>query len=375
MAFSFCFLYYPGIRISLKKKGLDTLIELNQNSACKAASPCLYISSLMHVTSFTKVVNMTTTGGYGRTGNYFIAIRNAMRRAHACKAVLRLPSNTTDNAFTPSVYVFDFSFRNGSAHPECNKTGIGEGLQGDGRFFFHLTALPRASSPAMDEFHANYAPEAQVIHACLQAYVGVCDPAYCSSHGHLKNKLVAHVRQGDAYPMNFTVPNNRGYGQPPLGYYLSAFGAQDWDEVVIVAEPKNWGPIAYLLRILANANVTIAPIRFQMGKWSDDLRTLMCAHNIVESSSTIHSLLLLGHSKIYYSYRCFQQEVEGRKVYKIPVVGAYAPFKLSNNSREEWLDILLHNTGPLLLCDSNLQPEIMNSVDKTILTRNIEFRL
>jgi hypothetical protein len=354
-----CYHKLSGIHRQLSSKNGLTDTP-SQSSEC---SPCFYVSSLMHVSSSINVITMTITSGYGRTGNYFIAMGNAMRRAHECKAMLRLPGNTSDNAFIPLGSVFDFTSRRGSAHPECNNSGIGKGLHGDARLFFHLEALSRASSPVVDEFYTNYAPEMQVIHACLRLYIGSCDPTYCAAHGHLKNKLVAHIRQGDLYPKNFTMPSNRGYGQPPLGYYLSAFGARDWDEVIVVAEPSNWGPIAHLLHILAQANVSRAPVRFQMGEWSDDLRTLMCAANIVESSSTIHDLLVLGRSEIYYSYRCFPNEYKDRKVYKIPITGVYAPFKQSSNSMEEWLDILFHGTGPSLLCEPNSRPEVLNTVD------------
>jgi hypothetical protein len=308
------------------------------------------------------MITMTTTSGYARTGNYVLSMRNAMRRAHACKAGLYLPNFTHDNAFSPSKYSFDFSSRIGTVHPDCSNPDIGYGLHGNASIFVFLEALSNTSSEEI-EFHANYAPEDEAIHICLQTYLGACDPEYCSAHGHLKNKLVAHLRQGDIYPQNFTTSANPVYGQPPLGYYLSAFGARHWEEVVVVAEPSDLGPHARMLNILADANVTSAPLVFQSGSWSDDLRTLMCAENVVESSSTIHGLLVLGHSKVFYSYRCFPRVVKGRGVYKIPISGEYAPFFYSNNSMAEWLDVLLHDTGPPLLCDPNPEPEILTALD------------
>jgi hypothetical protein len=78
----------------------------------------------------------------------------------------------------------------------------------------------------------------------------------------------------------------------------------------------------------------------------------MCAHNLVESRSTIREALQLGRAARFFSWSCFNPRVAGMEVYEIAAEGEYAPYGATahSNAATEWVDTLLHRVAAPRLC-------------------------
>jgi hypothetical protein len=74
---------------------------------------------------------------------------------------------------------------------------------------------------------------------------------------------------------------------------------------------------------------------------------LMCAINLVPSYSTLNGLLLLGNSKRYFYWKCFDSH---KLIYKIDIPGNYTPFRVHDNSAMEWVTTMLHKTSQPQQC-------------------------
>lgn len=296
---------------------------------------------------------MTSTAGYGRTGNYYISTRRAMGRAHACKTRLSLPiDDEGGGVFHPAnnTRFLDFSSRPGLAHPLCFNSSIGAGLTGNARDFYLLSELPSTTS-ADSLFYAAYrtGPGNSVeveLDVCMRWYIGLCDPSFCGQRTqHLKNKLVAHIRQGDVYKANFSSEVHAGYGQPPFAFYLAGFNFARWSQIVVVAQPTNdTNPVWDQLHILDASGFVKYPIKFQADTWSEDFKTLMCATNVITSRSTLNEVLKLGLARCFFSWTCFPWPHSHTQVYRIPIAH-YTPFSKHDNSAEQWVDTLLHTVS------------------------------
>jgi hypothetical protein len=287
--------------------------------------PCEYAAEFDDNSSYAMV--MTSTAGNGRTGNYAISIMKAMYRAYACKSTLVLPSSdAVGGLFQDAPRFFDFTFRDGNLHPNCSSAN---GLTGDAKPFFNLPPFP----PPMYD--------ARLLTGCVQLYLGICKIDFCRGLEHLHDKLVVHIRQGDIFKTEYNPNVHRGYGQPPLSYYLAAMSFQRWKEVIVVGEQTNdTSPIWSELHVMQN--VSNIPIVFQSQSWHEDFRTLMCAMTLVPSYSTLNQVLLLGRSTRYFFWRCFESH---KLIYKIDISGNYTPFSYHDNSPKEWVTMLLHESS------------------------------
>lgn len=254
--------------------------------------PCKYMTTNA---SGADAMVVATTGGWGRTGNVYWSLRNATHRAHACKLRLTLPAtDAIGHAFQPeeSTRLFDFSTRRGVAHPDCGNASLAAGMRGDMRKFWFLPPLPNTTARHA-AFFASYDPELPHLDQCIMWYIGRCHPGYCNGLEHLKDKLVAHIRQGDVFPANFNSTHVHPlYGQPPLSYYLAAFNHRPWSEVIVVSAPTtDVNPVWAQLEVLNSSGIAKLPIQFQASaSWGQDFRTMMCAPNFVESHSTLHDV-------------------------------------------------------------------------------------
>jgi hypothetical protein len=305
---------------------------------------------------------MTTTRGFGRTGNYFISMRNAMQRAHACKTTLVLPSEDEEgHVLLPhqTTRLLDFAARVGEPHPDCGDPAIGVGLSGGSRAFWELRALQN-TTPEHATFFRSYRPELGALGTCLRWYAGACNATYCAGLEHLKDALVAHIRQGDVYPSNHSYAFSY-YGQPPLAYYLAALNFSAWSEMIVVAEPTttNISPMWAGLRLLNQTGALKTPVTFQSSSdWAQDFRTLVCAHNVVESKSTFNEVLrAVGRATQIFSWQClfsaFAEQPSSYGLYEIRVPADYKPFQHHDNSPRQWVDALLQNTSTPQLCDAS----------------------
>jgi hypothetical protein len=159
-----------------------------------------------------------------------------------------------------------------------------------------------------------------------------------------------HIRQGDIYKSGYNSNVHHSYGQPPLSYYLSAMNFQRWREVIVVGEgTSETSPIWSELRVIQN--ISNVPIIFQSQLWLEDFRTLMCAWNLVPSFSTLNQLIVLGHSKRYFYWECFESHRKSMSIYKIDIAGNYTPFQTHDNSPEEWVMTLLHMASQPKKCE------------------------
>jgi hypothetical protein len=325
------------------------LAELTELSRAPVCAPCKYAAASVDARG---AVTLTSTIGYGRTGNVMRALHGAARRAHECKTALILPDEDAKGhvllADAPTRQL-NFSSRLGPAHPDCGDPGVGAGLSGDAGKFAEiwLKPLPTNTTPAHAQFSAAYDPEQREIDGCLRHYIGVCRTDYCAGQPDLRATLVLHLRQGDIFPPNYAHAHER-YGQPPLSYFLSALSYPGWKEALVVGErTPTPGPTWRALSQLNRTGVTKLPIRFQASDWQEDFRTLMCAPNLAESYSSMHEVLLLGRVQRFFSWRCFEPHSVDTAVMQVPFEEgeAYPWFSNHSNSAEEWVGILLHDAA------------------------------
>jgi hypothetical protein len=307
-------------------------------------------------------IRVTTTAGFGATGNIYRSLRNAMRRAHACKTMLALPAeDTKGGAFRPAngTRLFDFGARPGAAHPSCGRRDVGGGLVGNAGAFWALPDLENAT-PEQAEWHFKYDREPAAQDACLRRYIGACDPGWCEGMD-LGQTLVVHLRQGDIFPANFgSAECCTAYGQPPLQYFVRAMAWARWREVLVVGlrSQRGTGPVWAQLEALSRAGLLAVPVRFQSSRaWADDFRTLMCAANLVESRSTVRQVLQLGRARRFFTWGCFDASAPGMEVYEVAVGEEYAPFNSHTNSAEQWVAALLHPAAPPRRCRPGDAPE------------------
>jgi hypothetical protein len=304
---------------------------------------------------------MTSTIGTGRTGNYFLAMWKAIKRAHMCKTTLTLPleDKRGDVLYpTSDTNKFDFRDRKGPMHPACDKPNNGPGIVSSARLFANLPGMPRDN-----EFGRSYDLQAFTLAGCLRWYMGLCREDYCDEIPDLSNSLVAHVRQGDIFKANFDVTVNKRYGQPPVSYYLRAMTHRSWDKILVLSENDtiNASPIYLALKQLNQNGMFGTRMKFQSTSWPHDFKTLMCAPNLVESFSTLYSVLNLGFAENIYSFAGCDFSIstdplfENKQIWSINV-GEYEPFKRHDNSPKEWVDILLHEADEPVQCKTQKIP-------------------
>lgn len=304
-------------------------------------------------------ITMEDFSGYSRTGNYINAMRFAIDLAAACKKMVILPEKDDENhAFKLDGRhrVLDFSARKGPANRLCNELSFP--MKGNGGTFWSLLLKTKLSDDDSPDYVESISKLKSLVHVCIMKYLGICSSQYC---GYPENslfgdgedeKLVLHLREGDIFPPDFesTKIHSPNYGQPPLSYYLEAINFRPWKEILVVTQPGNVGPIHAALQVLNGTR--IGRFRLQMSSWYDDLRTCLCASNLVTSFSTLTDTVFpYGFARRMFSYEC-QKDVLGQKeFYKIPVEN-YPPFELHTNSAEEWVQTLTHQVSGVYTCPS-----------------------
>ena len=124
-------------------------------------------------------LHLTTTLGYGRTGNYVMAMQNAFKLAYLCKAVLELPAfDFQGNAFSfSSNRFFDFRTvkpRDALRAPECTNTA------NNTLYYWFLKFGTRTRHPSEGLPSLRYLPDVEdervekSMNVCLQRYLGIC---------------------------------------------------------------------------------------------------------------------------------------------------------------------------------------------------------
>ena len=138
--------------------------------------------------------------------------------------------------------------------------------------------------------------------ACEKAYLnGIFSNPQCEDLQLDPEALHIHLRSGDIWVSH---PHS-GYGQPPLAYYTHVLQHQDWTSVLLITEQSEdkalLHPFATILPVMFN-QVSLSPPKTK----HEDLRTFMCAHNLVTAKSS------LGPTLLWYNENLLKAFVEAQ---------------------------------------------------------------
>ena len=307
------------------------------------------------------LVRMTTTSGIGRTGNSVTAMFNAMKLAYLCKSALELPRNDSHKALYFQERLFDFTQRPGEASA-CLPLGVthrrGEDSDclpceqkfvADARSFFYLSSPSKLKTTTFKYLSIDNATDVPMdaevenkLWTCMRQYLGICVEGMCYDHpASQEGVLVVHLRQGDIYKPDYSGQVHWAYQQPPLAYYYSIINFTNPDKVIFVGEDVNHGPVWDAFEDLQSFGMTKFAIEFQSTHLWEDLDTMLCARNLVESKSTLMTVARLGFAvKRFTPYA-----VACRSAFPAQQVYFVDSGKFGNgrhtNSAEEWVAMLL----------------------------------
>ena len=308
---------------------------------------CLSVNS--SVLPYAHVVRMTSSGGYGRSGNSVIAIMHAMKLAYACKSILELPSTDEHRSFDfqEKYRFFDFTQRQGnsSSHPVCDR----ELFEGNAAMFWGLSdELASNGSSSALQLRYSWTNEPELMHdlwTCMRRFLGVCVEGLCSGQRSAQDGvLTIHLRQGDiSPPIGKRVPDN--YQQPFLDYYYSIINFTNHSEVIFVGENHNHGPVWTAFENLHSYGITRFSISFQSSSFREDLVTMLCARTMVESMSSLMTVVRLGFATRRFSMCCENHFPELQQVFHVEP-GTYNGGR-HDNSADEWVEMLLHGNAPV----------------------------
>ncbi|KAL3790886.1 hypothetical protein ACHAW5_000712 [Stephanodiscus triporus] len=309
------------------------------------------------------LIRMTNeaVAGFGRTGNIVTSAFLAMKLAYICKSTLELPiADVRGGAMRRSRggRLFDFARRRGraSARLPCGRAFVGNYAD-----FWHLSSAhmsgwygPGCSSGLSGEGwcidDATDVPmDARVeneLWACMRQYLGYCDEGVCEGHRSARDGvLVVHLRQGDIYEPNYSGNVHRAYQQPFLSYYYSIINFTRPERVIFVGEGLNHGPVWDAFEDLQSFGMTKYAIEFQSLSLEEDLLTMLCARQLVESRSTLNLALRLGYAVRRFSFACISAFPDAQQVYLVDT-GKFDGGQ-HVNSAEEWVATLLRGKASL----------------------------
>lgn len=86
-------------------------------------------------------------------------------------------------------------------------------------------------------------------------------------------------------------------------------------------------------------------IRFQSSSFREDLVTMLCAQAMVESMSSLVTVVRLGFATRRYSMCCENHFPEAQQVYRVEP-GMYNGGR-HDNSGDEWVAMLFHGNAPV----------------------------
>ncbi|KAI9030486.1 hypothetical protein DFJ74DRAFT_472696 [Hyaloraphidium curvatum] len=311
---------------------------------------CPYMVPLPEGTSPSMHVNSTDMS-HVRTANMFQGLAAAIRVAHACKVTLKFPDE--DDRFRafvppPGSSFLDFSKRRGPRHPDCDDDRYGARLKDIAAPFRDLPRLP-GDTPLGKVFYEVYDPETTVQQECLRKYLGYCEPGFCAPFADWDDTLVAHIRQGDLFDRKGWI--HPYYGQPPLAGLLAALAWRDFSRLVLVAEDTpHMSPVFRVLKMMRKYRALKVPVELAPGNWSDHLRTLVCAPNLLFGFSTLNFLLKSVPRKLTFAVKNCFRPLPGGQVVLIRPNNTYLPYRRHDNSSDVWLAMLLEDVGGAQRC-------------------------
>lgn len=349
-----------GDKGSMNPRTLQKRVEKKHNFAVSTGpchANCIYIDPNPNRQAR---VQMTTFKGYGRTGNYIRSLRKAVNLAFLCQTTIQLPPIDALLALpiNDSFARLDFSQRSGETYPWCKNFPYP--VTGDARFYWRM----QFEFTAMSELNISIETEIEEIDNCIRKYLGICNLDFCErsefeERNRNQNTLVAHVREGDIFKSGYSSVPARCYGQPPLSYYLRAVLHRKWDSVLLVGDKSHYGPVRSGLQNLVRLGLLREfNITFQASSWSNDIRTLLCAKNLVTSRSSLLPFWNLGFARNIYSYSCVTATRKADISFFIIPLEQYPYWWNHQGSAEEWVDMLLHYADPPSPCGSGtLSPD------------------
>lgn len=321
------------------------------SGAEKECEPCRFASTAKPNEVQGRGIIVESVHGTGRTGNVFKRLLNFMRYSYTCNAVLHLPpTDDRHSAFKPHITAFDFRNNSYAMNGRRCYEGVAKGTIG--RVANTLKSINWSDK--------GFAYDVEVL-KCMRWYVGVCRKGYCDNLTYIPDgALSVHIRQGDLFPKNYgKKPSVESRGQPPLSTYLSALGFRNWTAAVIFAEKtQQQSPTYQMLRQLQRYKATSYKITFSEdrgGSWADDFHGLMCSKSIVTAATSFSETLQLGWQEEVFGTGCSYlgcggcQGLNGAKFYSIKPRG-YHGLKVFKNTPEDWVDMLLSQSGKPTLC-------------------------
>jgi hypothetical protein len=297
-----------------------------------------------------KLVRMTSTGGYGRTGNSVVSMFIAMKLAYICKSTLELPRTDSNGGVLHfQERLFDFTQRPGEAstHLPCDRKFVGNARP----FFYAEKLFTNLSISDAPDVPINAEVNSK-LWACMRQFLGICVKGMCAGHrAAQEGVLVVHLRQGDIYKPKYSGRVHIKYQQPFLAYYYSIINFTNPEKVIFVGEDVNHGPIWDAFEDLQSFEMTKYAIEFQSSNLTEDLLTMLCARNLAESKSTMMHILRLGFAvQRFTPYAdCPSAFPKAQQVYLVDS-GKFGGGN-HTNSAEEWVAMLLHGKAfPPRLC-------------------------
>jgi hypothetical protein len=330
--------------------GSLSITAAHPTSVCGECKFCMRGQSVnSSVLPHAHVIRMTNSGGFGRTGNSVTTMMHAMKLAYACKSILELPSTDEHRAFDfQEEYRFlDFTQRQGksSSHSVCDR----ELIEGNAGTFWGLSdELAMRGSDSVLQLRYSWTDQPEVMHdlwTCMRRFLGICIEGLCSGQRSARDGvLTVHLRQGDVSPpIGGHAPED--YQQPFLDYYYSIINYTNPSAVLFIGENVNHGPVWKAFEKLNSFGLTRLDIWFQSSSFREDLVTMLCAQTIVESMSSLMTVVRLGFATSRFSMCCENHFPEAQLVYRVEP-GTYNGGR-HDNSADEWVAMLLRGNEPV----------------------------
>ena len=159
-----------------------------------------------------------------------------------------------------------------------------------------------------------------------------------------RDDLVLHFRAGDIFRQ--TRPPHRGYGQPPLSYYLAAVEREQPARVWLVFEDRGNPCIDAAEAALRKRGVEVL---LQSGTLEEDLRLLLSASRLVAGTGSFAHMVAHLSEQLRKAYFFGKAKVEVLRELGVEVIlgrdadGEFRTKLLNNNwiGSAEQLDLLI----------------------------------
>jgi hypothetical protein len=282
----------------------------------------------------------------GRTGNHLLIAAKSFALAAACRGVLHLNPEEELFGTTAMSHTFDFTglLPRKTDLPETCATWSGSLT---GTIWYINKILPVAISVA----------ERNAMYGCMRRYFGMCHEDFCATADTDPDALTMHIRQEDimgGMPL---------MGQPPLSMYLGAVLYRKWIHIrVLTLVGESPSPVYTFFEGLAGDSgstniIGIPVINNRSVHWTDDLRQLLCAHNIATSTSSLwNTLSWLGRARQFFVPRCTtvlltpNQTHDNVSIVLFATDESYSPFKRWLGEPSQFQELSTGHSSGARLC-------------------------